>query len=96
MATIGLQIDYPLGALSSKYEIPDADMGRILAAYSAMYGQVEDGQGGYRAMTPQEIVDRLAMELLGSVKSNTREWERVERLKEAELAVQDIPAVKVE
>jgi hypothetical protein len=92
MAIITLQIDYPLGALASKYEIPDADMGRILQAYAAMYGKNEQGND----LTPQEIVDRLAMELLGNVKSNTREWERVERLKEAELAVQDIPAVKVE
>jgi hypothetical protein len=96
MATIGLQVDYPLGAITSKFEIADLDMSRILTAYSAMYGQVDDGMGGMRDMTPQEIIDRLAIELIGNVKSNTREWERVERLKQAELEVQDIPAVKVE
>jgi hypothetical protein len=96
MATIGLQIDYPQGQMASTYGLPDLDMGRILAAYSSMYGKVDDGLGGQRDMTPQEIVDRLALELINIVKSNTREWERAEAIKQAELAVSEIAAVKVE
>jgi hypothetical protein len=95
MATIALQVDYPLGVISSKFEIADLDMNRILAAHSALFGQVEDGQGMMRDMTPQEIIDRLAMELIGQVKSYTREWERAERLKQLE-QIEEIPAVKVE
>jgi hypothetical protein len=95
MATIALEVDYPLGRITSKFEIADLDMSRILVAYSALFGQVDDGQGMLRDMTPQEIIDRLAIELIGSVKSYTREWERAERLKQLE-QVEEIEAVKVE
>ena len=81
MATINLSVT-----------IPDAQLPRVQAAARGMFGQVDDGNGGLRDMTNNEVVARLKLETILMIKSIVHRYERSVLVAAAEAPIADIDA----
>lgn len=85
-----------VGNFSTSYQMSDADGARIIAAYTKIYGMIDeqDAQGNTnsRFLTPAEVVDRIASGFLSGVLANTKRQEQTDAASAAAAAVSDIVA----
>lgn len=81
-----------VGSFTTTYHMTDAEGARVIAAYTAIYGAVEDppGSGTVRPYTPQEVIDKIASGFLAGVLENTRRHEQAEAANAAAAAVPPI------
>jgi hypothetical protein len=82
MATIAIDI----AGMQVNFGIDDADVGRILTAYTAMMVSY-DAEGLPITLEPQEVVMRLAQEIVNNLATNARKWEQSTAADEARNAV---------
>jgi hypothetical protein len=81
MATINLSV-----------AVPDAQLPRVQAAARATFGQVDDGAGGLRDMTNNEVVARLKFETVQMIKSIVHRHEKAVLVAAAEAPIADVDA----
>lgn len=88
-----------VGNFTTSYQMSDADGARVIAAYTKIYGLVEeqDGNGNTnsRYLTPAEVVDRIASGFLAGVLANTKRQEQTDAATSAAAAVVDIVATPI-
>lgn len=83
MATINIDIN----GLQVSFSLSDQDAGRILTAHTAFYTE-----GNNPPPAPQQVVERLAQEVVTGLAQRTLAWEQDEAAAAARLAVPAIPA----
>lgn len=85
-----------VGNFTTTYNMADADGARIIAAYTKIYGLIEEqdvgGNTNSRYLTPAEVVDRIASGFLTGVLANTKRQEQTDAAAAAAAAVTDIVA----
>ena len=81
------QITININGLDVAFSLSDADAGRILAAHTAFYSQPNQPPPA-----PQDVVVRLAQEVVTGLAERTLAWERDEAAAAARQAVPAIPA----
>lgn len=96
MATIKIEIATGTNTYTRTKTISAANIGRLLAAYKALYGQIQsgtnpDGTPIMRDRTTQEVFDALAEGLVQGMTDNTVRYEKERDAKTAQDAVAAMP-----
>jgi hypothetical protein len=76
-----------MAVLNLSVTVPDDQIARLQAAARAQFGQVPNGSGGFRDMTPAEIQERIRQDIISTLKQMTRRHERQTALLAAEASV---------
>lgn len=95
MATITLQIVTGSGTLTRSKTLSAGDASRLLAAYKALYGQIQtgtnpDGTPILRDRTNQEIVNALGDGIIQGMADNVKRYEQEVAAKTSRDAVADV------
>lgn len=78
MATVTIQITAAGNTVGRVKTVSGADLTRFLEAYKSVLGQVDDGDGGLRDRTDEEVVQTWADNIIAHTKATVRQYENIQ------------------